>query len=213
MALINCPECEFKISDKSKHCIHCGYPLAESMAMPELISKNEGSNAENVGKVEDKAAVPEQVTQQQVNRSNLDSRCTECFEMLDGNGTCPYCSGKKELNGQVERSYEVGSSAGAINGDSYEWFFTRLIYGREGLAKTYWIYGVVIGGVFSIIARFSDNLVMPLWSILYGIVIIFAVWNAATRYKGNAIWKYLAKTTCVLSTIKIILFIVLLSVV
>lgn len=27
MALIKCPECESSISDKSKTCIHCGYPL------------------------------------------------------------------------------------------------------------------------------------------------------------------------------------------
>lgn len=27
MALITCPECEKEISDKSKQCIHCGYPL------------------------------------------------------------------------------------------------------------------------------------------------------------------------------------------
>lgn len=29
MALINCPECGKEISDKSKACIHCGYPLEE----------------------------------------------------------------------------------------------------------------------------------------------------------------------------------------
>ena len=27
MALIQCPECEGKVSDKAKACIHCGYPL------------------------------------------------------------------------------------------------------------------------------------------------------------------------------------------
>ena len=27
MALIKCPECNNMISDKSEHCIHCGYPL------------------------------------------------------------------------------------------------------------------------------------------------------------------------------------------
>ena len=29
MALIKCPECGKEISDKSKLCIHCGYPLEE----------------------------------------------------------------------------------------------------------------------------------------------------------------------------------------
>lgn len=29
MALITCPECGKEISDKSKQCIHCGYPLEQ----------------------------------------------------------------------------------------------------------------------------------------------------------------------------------------
>ena len=31
MALINCPECGKEISDKSKVCIHCGYPISEEI--------------------------------------------------------------------------------------------------------------------------------------------------------------------------------------
>ena len=29
MALIKCPECGKKVSDKANTCIHCGYPLEE----------------------------------------------------------------------------------------------------------------------------------------------------------------------------------------
>lgn len=29
MALITCPECGGKVSDKAKACIHCGYPINE----------------------------------------------------------------------------------------------------------------------------------------------------------------------------------------
>jgi len=29
MALIECPECGGKVSDKAPACIHCGYPLQE----------------------------------------------------------------------------------------------------------------------------------------------------------------------------------------
>ena len=29
MTLIKCPECQREISNSSKQCIHCGYPLAE----------------------------------------------------------------------------------------------------------------------------------------------------------------------------------------
>lgn len=49
MALINCPECGKEVSDKSKQCIHCGYPInnIESkkyninvIAYPEYLDKN-----------------------------------------------------------------------------------------------------------------------------------------------------------------------------
>lgn len=31
MSLIKCPECQREISDKSKICIHCGYPIEEDL--------------------------------------------------------------------------------------------------------------------------------------------------------------------------------------
>lgn len=30
MALVNCPECGKEISDRSKACIHCGFPLEDT---------------------------------------------------------------------------------------------------------------------------------------------------------------------------------------
>jgi ribosomal protein L37E len=32
MALIICPECGSRISDKSKYCVHCGYPLEQILS-------------------------------------------------------------------------------------------------------------------------------------------------------------------------------------
>lgn len=39
MALIKCPECGREISDKSKICIHCGYPLENEKDKKELCVK------------------------------------------------------------------------------------------------------------------------------------------------------------------------------
>ena len=38
MALINCPECNSVISDKSKLCINCGYPLKQTGIKIQLIT-------------------------------------------------------------------------------------------------------------------------------------------------------------------------------
>ena len=40
MALINCPECGKEISDKSKQCIHCGYPLEALENTSNIDNKN-----------------------------------------------------------------------------------------------------------------------------------------------------------------------------
>jgi TM2 domain-containing membrane protein YozV len=46
MALINCPECSTKISDKSISCVKCGYPIAPLIApassTPNTTEKNPG---------------------------------------------------------------------------------------------------------------------------------------------------------------------------
>lgn len=36
MPLINCPDCENKISDSAPTCIHCGRPMKEPAAAPKL---------------------------------------------------------------------------------------------------------------------------------------------------------------------------------
>lgn len=40
MALIKCPECGGKVSDKADACIHCGYPLRQK--------KKQNINEENI---------------------------------------------------------------------------------------------------------------------------------------------------------------------
>ena len=49
MAIINCPECGKEISDKSETCIHCGYPLKESMS--EEVPKEKTSGRASVKSV------------------------------------------------------------------------------------------------------------------------------------------------------------------
>jgi len=41
MALINCPECQKEISDKTKNCPHCGYPFENN---PVVNNQQNGEN-------------------------------------------------------------------------------------------------------------------------------------------------------------------------
>lgn len=41
MAIINCPECGKEISDQSKHCVYCGFPLVPKNDVNDCISNYE----------------------------------------------------------------------------------------------------------------------------------------------------------------------------
>jgi predicted amidophosphoribosyltransferase len=43
MALFQCPECKREISDKAKHCPHCGYVLEKEQAVPPSVPPNEAT--------------------------------------------------------------------------------------------------------------------------------------------------------------------------
>jgi hypothetical protein len=72
-----------------------------------------------------------------------------------------------------------------------------------GLAKTYWIFGVV-GNIFmGLIARLMIVSGMDIHGVLiitsiYSIAVWIAVWISANNYKGPKIWAFLAKLSVVL---------------
>jgi len=81
-------------------------------------------------------------------------------------------------------------------------FFSRLVNGDFGLAKTYWLYGFVAGMVINVITRIVPSLgllaVILVLTIPYQITVLLGVWRAATRYEGLKAWAILAKIAAVL---------------
>lgn len=53
MALVKCPECGKEISDKSKECIHCGYPIKEYFDQLELTEQKSNTKCNFNGSVVD----------------------------------------------------------------------------------------------------------------------------------------------------------------
>jgi len=86
----------------------------------------------------------------------------------------------------------------------------RLWRGEIGLARTFWIYGVVVCAILSQFA-FRLNIVRPprrAWidvaapavTFVSGVYLLFvavAVWRSAGRYQGAAVWPILAKLSIV----------------
>ena len=84
-------------------------------------------------------------------------------------------------------------------------FFRKLSNGDFGLAKTYWLYGVLVAFVlgFGMKAVSSIGLLIILMLIhsAYHILILIGTWRAATKYQGWKIWAVLGKIAVVLGII------------
>ena len=78
-------------------------------------------------------------------------------------------------------------------------FFSKLIHGDYGLAKTYWLFGVLGSTVLSVFLMLSAvlaaELVIALYlvALSYAVVVLIGTWRAASRYQGPKHWAILAK--------------------
>lgn len=84
-------------------------------------------------------------------------------------------------------------------------FFGKLANGDFGLAKTYWLYGVLVGIVVNIISIVVTSVggvvILILAYTAYEIPVIMGTWRAANKYEGPKIWVFLAKIAVVLGAI------------
>ncbi len=105
----------------------------------------------------------------------------------------------------------------ATNGStgSERGFFGKLANGDYGLAKTYWLYGVLVGIVVNVISNAVTSVggvvILILAYTAYEIPVIMGTWRAANKYQGLKIWAVLAKIAVVLGAI--MLAVVLLAVI
>ena len=87
-------------------------------------------------------------------------------------------------------------------------FLGKLANGDFGLAKTYWLYGVVVGVVVNIISNAVTSIgglvILMLAYTAYEIPVIMGTWRAANKYQGQKIWAVLAKIAVVLGAIMLV---------
>lgn len=84
-------------------------------------------------------------------------------------------------------------------------FFSLLASGHFGLAKTYWLYGVLVGGIASVLSNFITSItgliIFMVVYIAYEIPVLMGVWQASSKYTGASVWAVLAKIAVVLGAV------------
>lgn len=94
------------------------------------------------------------------------------------------------------------------NDSTEKGFLWKLANGDFGLAKTYWLYGVLVGFIVNIaikpITSASLLVIVMLAYTLYEIPVVMGTWRAADKYQGSKIWALLAKVAVVLGAIMLV---------
>lgn len=95
-------------------------------------------------------------------------------------------------------------------------FIVRLFNGDISLPVTYWIFGVIIGNViFGTLCSVIDSKyfeliskvgILPInvfliFTLVYNIFILIAIYRSALKYKGNKIWSILARILVIINTV------------
>lgn len=124
--------------------------------------------------------------------------CRSCGATLSiGASDCARC-------GTPMRTEPPGPGTGECI-DPSRGLVANLFRGNVGLARTYWVYGVLagiaLGLVCSVAARVSQSVVVALLGLLlvvvYQVFISIAIWRAAGKYPGSKVWVVLARVAAV----------------
>ena len=86
-------------------------------------------------------------------------------------------------------------------------FFSKLAGGEYGLARTYWLYGVVVGLIYRIlllIPSLAVMLILTLAYLVYCVPLLMGIWRAADGYNGPKVWAVLARIVVIISLLGLI---------
>ena len=74
--------------------------------------------------------------------------------------------------------------------------YEKFIQGEFGLARTYWLFGVLVSAVVNVLANFIFPVTWsPVIFVIFGVymcALLVAVFQAARKYQGPKIWPILA---------------------
>mgnify|MGYP001766856759 CR=1 FL=1 len=92
-------------------------------------------------------------------------------------------------------------------------FFPKLITGEYGLAKTFWIFGIIPDFIIYPVIMIIENslnhnhdipsilVFMLITYLIYRPIVLIGTWHASTAYSGLKLWKYLSRAHVILGAL------------
>jgi hypothetical protein len=131
--------------------------------------------------------------------------CSKCGTEAVANAKfCANCGSPMVQQGPTPAAPSITARSSASDRANFSdgFSFSKLARGEYGLAKTYWLYGVLVGFVvnivFSVVQSPGIIAIGLVVYTAYGVPVIMGIWRAAAKYTGPKIWAILAKIACVL---------------
>ena len=102
-------------------------------------------------------------------------------------------------------------------------FFPKLIAGEYGLAKTFWVFGIIPDFIMLPMIWVIENLLKhnhdippflflaPVAYLIYRSFVFIGTWRAATLYSGPTLWKYLSRAHVILGALNALGAVVVIS--
>lgn len=85
-------------------------------------------------------------------------------------------------------------------------FYDQFIGGEFGLAKTYWLFGVLPSFLVGIAMRIVSSDTFAYWIgaafVSYQLVLLRALWHAGKKYQGSKVWSVLAFLLVLLAIVR-----------
>ena len=85
-------------------------------------------------------------------------------------------------------------------------FYEKFIGGEFGLAKTYWLLGILPSFFVGIAVRTVSSYTLAYWIgaafVTYQIALLVALWNAGKKYQGWRVWPVLAFVMVLLAVLR-----------
>ena len=118
-------------------------------------------------------------------------------------------SGSLEQENLKKKTHHKGSNESAEDREAGK-LPTLLVNGDLGLARTYWLYGVVVNLLLGLaITAFSETgqqagfFLLSVLSLIYGSFVLVGIWRASNKYEGPKFWSVLAKIATLLGWMQI----------
>lgn len=131
-------------------------------------------------------------------------------------------AGDMDMDGNANPGTSSNTGTGA-NAKADQDFFRRLYNGEFSLARTFWLYNIVFTFLIALVGSLIVGLFAPgaiatildialgLFLLFYGVHCYMGIWRSASRYKGLALWAWLAKIYAVLGFVMVVANLILMA--